>query len=203
MRSAAAEQYSECRDALARDWYRVFAALNWQTNWMLIPNLGVEIAHYIKAWQIDAFILTGGEDVGIDPQRDDTETTILTVAEREQLPVLGICRGMQLIQRYEHGTFTSDPSHVATPHQVRLDRKFFQLGNRVDHIVSVNSYHRNCINLPLPARLRSIATAGAQCEGFQHRILPWVGVMWHPERQAELSSYDLLLLRWLEGVSIK
>jgi gamma-glutamyl-gamma-aminobutyrate hydrolase PuuD len=45
----------------------------------------------------DAVILSGGNDVGEYPERDATESHLLSWAKAKQIPVLGICRGLQMM----------------------------------------------------------------------------------------------------------
>jgi len=199
MRSSSAQHYHEARDALARDWYRLFEALGCGNHWLLIPNIGEDVVSYIKYWQLDGFILSGGEDMGVDPQRDKTEQAILALAQAEKMPLLGVCRGMQLIHLHEQGTLDLDLKHVATTHAVTLNPAFAWGSNLENNLVEVNSFHANIISYPLPASLDCIARSDTSCEAFQHKTLPWLGVMWHPEREATLQSFNQTLLQWLFG----
>lgn len=199
MRSSSAPQYHEARDALARDWYRLFEAMGCSSNWLLIPNIGEDVVSYVKHWQLEGFILSGGDDVGVDPKRDSTEMAILALAKAEKMPLLGVCRGMQLIHLHEQGTLDMDLTHVATSHQVELNPAFFWGVQQENSVVEVNSFHANIIHYPLPISLDCIARSEASCEAFQHKTLPWLGVMWHPERDATLQEFNRLLFRWLFG----
>jgi len=73
--------------------------------------------------QLDALVLSGGSDVNparygqpevmdlcrdIDDVRDDLETSVFEAAERRHLPILGICRGMQMINVLKGGTLIPD-----------------------------------------------------------------------------------------------
>ncbi len=199
MRSCPALNYHEARDALARDWYRLFETLGYGNNWLLIPNLGEDVVSYIKNWQLEGFILSGGDNVGVDPKRDSTEMAILSLAKAEKMPLLGVCRGMQFIHLHEQGTLDLDLKHVATSHRVALKPAFPWGGSLEDSVVDVNSFHANIIHYPLPASLDCIGQSEASCEAFQHKTLPWVGVMWHPEREATLQDFNLALFKWLFG----
>lgn len=199
MRSSPAQHYHETRDALARDWYRLFNTLGWYNNWLLIPNLGADVGRYIKNWQLEGVILSGGDDVGGDLQRDCTEMAILALAKAKKMPLLGVCRGMQLIHLHEQGTLAHDLNHVATSHQIELNPAFPWGVSYKERFVNVNSFHANIIHYPLPASLACIARSETSCEAFQHRTLPWLGMMWHPEREATMQGFNLALFKWLFG----
>lgn len=142
---------------------------------------------YLAALALDAIVLSGGDDVGEPPARDRTERAALALAVREGLPVLGICRGMQLINVMAGGTLTPVEGHVATRHEVQGSPSAQR---------EVNSFHRLAI-LPdgLAADLEATAWApDGTIEAVKHRRLPWTGIMWHPEREAPFAEDDLQLV---------
>ena len=57
-------------------------------------------------------VLTGGNDLaalgGDAPERDATENALLDAAESRRLPVIGVCRGMQVIQAALCGAAAAD-----------------------------------------------------------------------------------------------
>jgi putative glutamine amidotransferase len=67
---------------------------------------------------MSAAILSGGGDPGDDPEREYTETGILKYAEEKQLPVLGICRGMQMMGVYAGASLVEVSGHVRARHKV-------------------------------------------------------------------------------------
>lgn len=142
---------------------------------------------YLSELSLDAIMLSGGDDVGESPARDRTERAALALAEREGLPVLGICRGMQVMNVLAGGTLAQVEGHVATRHEVQGP----QIAPR-----EVNSFHRLGI-LPegLAANLEATAWApDGTVEAVQHQRLPWTGIMWHPERESPFAEEDLRLV---------
>lgn len=197
MRSSSAVGYNETRDAIARDWYRFMSELSIDYDWMLLPNLGEDSVAYAKHWGIEAIILTGGDDIGLDDSRDTTELLLLKHCIDNQMPVLGICRGAQLINHYFGGTlFRTDPHfHRARRHVVNLQGEVpWWHGN---YQGDVNSFHTMALAAPLPEVLTSFITVGDDCEGVIHKSLNIVGVMWHPERESTASDFDRKLIHWL------
>ncbi len=122
MRMQKEENYHEIRDALAHDWYPFITKTLPGARWLPVPNMGPGVTEYLKAWQLNAFIITGGNDIKTAPMRDETELAIIKYAAGNQLPLLGICRGLQLICHYHGHAIIPCPSdsHAGTTHKVRL-----------------------------------------------------------------------------------
>jgi putative glutamine amidotransferase len=159
----------------------------------------------------DGLLLTGGEDVhpswyGAAPspllippsrERDLFELALFAVARQRQLPILGICRGIQLINVALGGTLFQDlPSeHPGTvdhspvggrdsrSHPVR-----FQPGSRVAGAlqttsVTVNSVHHQAIKDLAPGLVASGWTGDGLIEAVESSPgASWIlAVQWHPE----------------------
>lgn len=125
-------------------------------------------------------VLTGGEDIGVNVDRDRTEGYLLEYALlHPDVRVLGICRGMQFIAHKFGSRLSKIENHVANVHPVFDKGKF--LGK-------VNSFHSYQVqNLPTFFEVTSTAQDGS-IESFKHRDLPWFTCMWHPERM-EMSDW--------------
>ena len=201
LRLSSPQGYDEPRDSLARDWYRFFAELGWGHQWLLLPNLGEQTIAYAQAHGIEGVIFSGGDDVGSDPLRDASEQALLAHCVAQHWPVLGICRGLQLIQLFFGGQLTAaDRSlHVAQRHLIIPTADVGDLPWQVDaQPRPVNSFHGNGLAAPLPAPLRPWAhdEQGA-CEALVHTHEKIAGIMWHPEREISFSESDRQLCRWL------
>jgi putative glutamine amidotransferase len=142
----------------------------------------------VLAGDFDGLVLTGGSDIGGDaPDRDALELRLAGEALARDLPVLGICRGLQVLNVALGGTLFQDiPGHRAgsgaLEHEVRIVS-----GSRLERIVGqtvyrVNSRHHQAVDR-LGAGLEVTASApDGIVEGLE---LPGcrfvVAVQWLPE----------------------
>ena len=97
MRVVEEVNYSETRDALDQNWHKLMSTVLPNVNWLPIPNNVAYAVDYFQTWELDGLILSGGNDLGESSVRDQTERSLLQHAIRRNIPVLGVCRGMQLV----------------------------------------------------------------------------------------------------------
>ena len=158
----------------------------------LLPNTCSDISPLLE--MVDLVILTGGNDVRLDPQglqisdsidfaeeRDLQEYQIIDYCIANLIPLIGVCRGMQLIN-YRFGgkvETVSKKLHVASKHNVRFKASRFEFV--LSGMFSVNSFHKFGITeKTLGDDLEILATSDDHAiEAFTHNKYPILGVMWH------------------------
>lgn len=198
--------YGEIRDALSHEWYPFLKKIGIELA-LPLPNIGKDIESHLKHLKPQLIVLTGGNDITIaqsiqktDPLnvcRDETECAVLEYALKSEVPVIGVCRGMQFIHAYFGGELNTRIGHVGTLHEILCRNPFSD--NMVWTNTKVNSYHNYCISEPLFESFVPIAKciSDNSIEAFIHRNLPIMGVMWHPERNNPASEMDQMWLREL------
>lgn len=156
----------------------------------------------------DGLCLSGGEDVDpgryasrpeprlgvVDLERDATEFDLLTIALAADVPVLGICRGFQvlnvafggtLVQHLDGHEADARAKHEIAPSADSLLAKISESAR-----FAVNSRHHQAVtDRELAPGLRASAHVGDLVEGLEstrHRFV--VGVQWHPERVDEVDA---------------
>jgi len=193
MRETDASSYSEKRDSIARDWYMYLSKIMPNANWVLLPNISDDITNYLEYWKLNAFILTGGEDLNTSLERDKTEKLVFEYSQLHSFPILGICRGFQALYKWSGGIVETNglafnQIHGSTRHKVILNNK----------ILEVNSYHSNSLNeLSKPDSLKIIGRCeyDSTIEAFKGDNI--LGLMWHPERENIVSTYEKIMIKKL------
>ncbi len=180
MRVTEALDYDEPRDALSQDWALLLD--RWGMAPLPVPNVLGDPAGHLEIIAPDLLILTGGDDSGRTPGRDRAERKMLAHALAKGLPVLGVCRGMHLINDHFGGTTTPVEGHVGVSHRVSVEAAWRPLYGAD---ARTNSFHS--LAMDRDGLGRGLAPAAADCQGrieaFFHVRHPLAAVMWHPERR--------------------
>jgi len=192
LRVVEAPSYKDTRDALSQDWTNFLEQLNFIP--ILIPNSLSNPKKFLENLKLDGIILSGGDNIGDFPIRDKTEREILKHSIENNIPILGVCRGMQLINSYFGGTIkkTDSNQHVAKDHHVMLSGKF---NIEFTEDVQVNSFHKNIISKDgLGDKIKEFAKCDEDdtVEGIYHEDFSIIGVMWHPERKQDEFNRKIL-----------
>ena len=192
-------------------------------NPVLFPLTSAEVDEQWLAG-IDGLLLSGGEDVDpayygenphikqgkISPERDTQELKLIAMADKRKIPILAICRGLQILNVAHQGTLYQDiysqirgvikhsqsaPRWYAT-HQITIDQ-----GSRLHEIfvkktIRVNSYHHQAVDR-LAEGFKATAWADdGVIEAIEKIGEPFtVAVQWHPEEMWSSDPGQLELFR--------
>lgn len=152
------------------------------------------------AERMDGLILSGGGDIhpafygqvisgqamSVDEQRDERERDLLHCFCKREKPVLGICRGLQVIDVFFGGTLFRELGtarlHENTVHTV-ITSESGSLREMFGKSLLVNSYHHQAIRtLGRGLIVTAVSEADGVIEGIEHEELPITAVQWHAER---------------------
>ena len=177
---------------------------------VVIPSYDDEKALVSLLDSLDGVVLSGGADidpdylgeepldcVSINPRRDAQELMLVRLAVDRQIPVLGICRGIQVLTAALGGKLYQDikTQHETEPiehsqtiarglpsHDVRLDKDSLLYRFFGKDTLAVNSFHHQAVKeVPLGFKVTAVASDGI-IEGMEStEFRPILGVQWHPE----------------------
>lgn len=184
-RVVAASEYPERRDALDQRWSSFLSLAG--LHGIPLPNDKAQAYEIFKKLPFNGIILTGGNSPvlygGDAPERDETEMMLLQMAVEENIPVIGVCRGMQMIHLYHGGELKSVEGHVIPD----LKISYFDS----DRVIS--SFHRFAV-AGVPNNFEVFAKSDdGVIKGYKHKNM--YGIMWHPEREALFRSEDIRLFQ--------
>tara|TARA_S200000501_G_C20870050_1_gene763781 strand:- start:3661 stop:4320 length:660 start_codon:yes stop_codon:yes gene_type:complete len=185
---------------------------------MIIPPAG-DMTVLLEA--IDGLIISGGPDVSPEqynqhpgpmtvefyPNQDETEIGLISEALERDLPLLGVCRGMQILSVVHGGTLhqhlDDTPGHeghggydgTSTDHSVIVEQDSL-LCSLMGESFSVNSTHHQGVSDPGSLKISAVAGHDGLIEAVERRDKKFcLGVQWHPEQY----GHDLLFSALVEA----
>ncbi len=186
------------------------AAMSWLANWLAVTRAGgravrMSVNGKTDIDGLDGLIIGGGDDIGaglyggelsldlrIDEARDAMEQGALDQALHADLPVMGICRGSQMINIHLGGTLHQD---IYTVYQdlprmrTVLARKNVSIkeGTRLRRLMGgerakVNSLHHQAVDRLGDGLIVAARDGGGVIQATEHPGEDFlIGVQWHPE----------------------
>ncbi len=204
---------------------------------VILPFIDDKEAYGALFSTLDGFVLTGGHDVSpalyggpdaedpefatisqLTPERDALEYEILNYADAHDIPVLGICRGMQMINVYYGGSLYPDLAtdlgyvkedhwQTATPgnanHEIQVVAQSQLASILPESHYAVNSLHHQGVCNVAPC-LSPCAHAENLVEGVEHPERTFIlGVQWHPEFFAGTGTMGPLFAAFVEAARLR
>ncbi|MFJ8458748.1 gamma-glutamyl-gamma-aminobutyrate hydrolase family protein [Lysinibacillus xylanilyticus] len=181
----------------------------------LIIPLGVEedVAQILSL--TDGLLLSGGYDVHpflfgaeptpklgkVHPERDSVELALIEAAFIRQMPIFGICRGMQILNVALGGTVYQDIDSEYHSSKLLKHKQQAARGVATHYVhvtpdsllkmiieeaqIAVNSFHHQAVNVVAEKMKVAAKSSDGIVEAVVHEDLPFcLGVQWHPEELA-------------------
>ncbi|PIQ78713.1 hypothetical protein COV82_00090 [Candidatus Peregrinibacteria bacterium CG11_big_fil_rev_8_21_14_0_20_46_8] len=187
----------ETRDALDQAWTDFLRELDAAP--LLIPNHIQNLPQLLDSLHIERIILSGGGNLStqstedISDAREARERELLHYAMERKIPVLGVCRGLQVICDFFGITSKSLDGHVAKRHNIAIAPRTV-LAKHLGRTTEVNSYHNfapRVEELQNSKELELLAHSDSAVEAARHTTYPLYGIMWHPEREKPFRPQEL------------
>ena len=177
---------------------------------VVIPSYDNEKALVSILDTLDGLVLSGGADIdpdylgeepldciSVNPRRDAQELVLVRLAVERQIPILGICRGIQMLTaalggklyqdiKTQHGRPCIEHSQTIArglpSHDVKIEKDSLLHSLMGTETLAVNSFHHQAVK-EIPQGFRVTATASdGIIEGMESTAFrPILGVQWHPE----------------------
>ena len=186
---------------------------------------------------IDGLMLTGGEDIApsrygevahdtvtaAEPGRDEFEIALVAAARARNLPILAICRGVQVLNVACGGTLVQDiPSQIAgalahslavpqhepyeLAHEVWVDKDSLlarlMRERLVDEALEVNSRHHQAVKQVAPGFVATATAPDGVIEAIEDPAARFcLGVQWHPENFWRTGEFRPLFEGFVDAAS--
>ena len=196
-------RYNEMMDCLDINWAKLLISIDvLPVPLSLAPASSAD--DIWKTLELDGLILSGGNTLveyadatdkpeSLSPERDAYEKALLKAALSTGKPILGVCRGLQVINTYYCGQLTKVKGHAGTRHRLVAEDS----STAFQFPLEVNSFHDCAVpRAQLGKELIPLAhDAEDNIEAFYHPKDKVLGIMWHPERENPPLPYDCELIK--------
>ncbi len=203
-RTSTRKGQNQVYDSLDQSWTKFLNKCNLFP--VIIPNLVINFEDYLK--DVSGLILTGGGDfsnkimklksgriTNLDPNfvsedRDDLELNLIEYCINNQIPILGVCRGMQMLNFFYGGNLKLVKGHSGCNQYLEILENQFKFDNLV------NSYHDFAVTFDtIGSDLIPLASSKNVIKSLFHKKNRHLGIMWHPERNKPFSKNDIILFQ--------
>jgi len=194
------KDYGEVRDSLDHRLYNFFYQIGYQSIPLSNTMRAKDILENIR---INALVLSGGNDVNFQNKnrnkfsliRDRFEKELISISIKKKIPILGICRGMQLLNVYFGGSIKKIQHHSKKNNKIKFSETMGFIKRKKSLIVPC--YHnwgmeKNDISKKLDILAES---EDGKVECIKHRKYRIYGIMWHPERRSKKNSFEQKLIK--------
>lgn len=185
------ENIQEYRESIDTKLSSFFLKMNIKLVFISMQNSKGDLSIILKEINPQGIILSGGNDIKKVRKRDILERRLIDYGVKKKIPVIGICRGMQMIAHYFGAKLRPTYNHTRTRHFV----KSLGFSSNPSNKFIVNSYHQYGL-LDCPKNFQILLKAeDSSIEAIKHNKLPILGIMWHPERFKIFREIDIKIIK--------
>ena len=160
----------------------------------------------------EGFIVIGGADANpmlyeeenyashdIVDEIDELDLQVIDYAVKNNLPLFGICRGLQMINIYFEGSLKQHViNHLETEHKVMLVERFLDF----PLLEIVNSFHHQSVKKIGKNLIPLYYSIDGEVECFIHKKYPIIALQFHPEMDGKNTFYLMFLMYFKNLFSI-
>lgn len=164
-----------------------------------------DVEPYFAHMDIQGILLSGGNDLSrfshndLDSMRDEFEHNLIETGIKRDIPIIGICRGMQVICEHFGAEIDKVDLHAGVRHSVKMvtPSRYFDMSVNTRE---VNSYHNYGVRSVSGELIAIASSPDSLTEAVEHKSLKICASMWHPEREAEYEMHDINVFKRLFGL---
>ncbi len=186
------KSYNETREMLDVQWGSLFRELDFVP---IVMPMEFDSEIIYNSVGFEGIVLTGGNDLSIinndslSVKRDLFEKKLIEFGIGKKIPILGVCRGMQVVADYFDSTFKKVEGHIKTFHKLNVSEKS-KYKNLLKELGAVNSFHSYSVDTVSNSLAVSATSEDGSTEAIEHVELKIFGQMWHPERKNPFSDSE-------------
>jgi putative glutamine amidotransferase len=197
---------------------------------ILLPPNQLDPASIFNA--VDGLIFSGGGDINpeiyggcieetvyaIDPERDNFELSLAKLALKADIPVLGICRGMQILNVASGGELVI---HVPDAYGTEVAHRQENSASPIEHTIKIDpdsrlakimgttsttvvSWHHQSVKYIVPRWRIAALASDSLVEAMEYENHPWmVAVQWHPEMSPKCSVNSRIFRAFVQAAAAK
>ncbi len=191
------DTYQEQREMLDVSWGKLFQKIDLMP---LILPYEYDFERYFEEFKIDGVLLTGGNDLNsltksdLSQKRDDFENKLIHYSLGHHIPILGVCRGMQIIAKYFGSSFMKVDGQVNITHTIKVNKNS-KYAKYLNEIKEVNSFHNYAIQTLANELSISATSEDAIIKAIEHKKYKIFAQMWHSERVENFNIDELNLIK--------
>lgn len=191
------ESYIEIREALDINYCKLVQACGFLP---IVLPYEVEFEQYFRELEIDGVVLTGGNDLfscnqnELSKKRDKFEKELLRYCIENDVPVFGMCRGMQLIAEYFGSSFKKVEDQVNVRHKLIINdvSKYKVYLAKLNQVNSFHNFGIDCLSDELQV---SAYSEDGIIKAIEHKKYKIFGQMWHSERETTVNADESNLIK--------